>query len=71
MFIDDALFWDADVLNERLDILRELLDVQQQMENAHVVKLEVILIWLVFVEVVLQAIAIAVDTITKRRVGQF
>jgi len=31
----------TEVLNKRLDMLRELLDVlQQQMENAHAVKLE-------------------------------
>ena len=45
----------TEVLNKRLDMLRELLDVlQQQMENAHAVKLEWIVIWLIVMEVVLQ-----------------
>lgn len=49
----------TDVSNTRLDMLRELLDVlQSQMENAHAVKLEWIVIWLIVVEVVLQMIAI-------------
>jgi uncharacterized Rmd1/YagE family protein len=47
------------ILNKRLDLLRELLDVlQHQMENEHGVKLEWIVIWLIVVEVVLQAMAI-------------
>ena len=49
----------TEVLNKRLDMLRELLDVlQQQMENAHAVKLEWIVIWLIVVEVVLQVLAV-------------
>jgi uncharacterized Rmd1/YagE family protein len=49
----------TEVLNKRLDMLRELLDVlQQQMENAHSVKLEWIVIWLIVIEVVLQVFAI-------------
>lgn len=49
----------TEVLNKRLDMLRELLDVlQQQMENAHAVKLEWIVIWLIVIEVVLQTIAV-------------
>lgn len=49
----------TDVSNTRLDMLRELLNVlQQQMENAHAVKLEWIVIWLIVVEVVLQLVAI-------------
>jgi uncharacterized Rmd1/YagE family protein len=45
----------TEVLNTRLDMLRELLDVlQQQMENAHAAKLEWIVIWLIVVEVVLK-----------------
>ena len=47
------------ILNKRLDLLRELLDVlQHQMENEHGVKLEWIVIWLIVVEVILQALAI-------------
>ena len=47
------------ILNKRLDLLRELLDVlQHQMENEHGVKLEWIVIWLIVAEVVLQALAI-------------
>lgn len=49
----------TEILNKRLDMLRELLDVlQQQMENAHAVKLEMIVIYLIVVEVVLQVFAI-------------
>jgi uncharacterized Rmd1/YagE family protein len=49
----------TEILNKRLDMLRELLDVlQQQMENAHAVKLEWIVIYLIIVEVVLQVFAI-------------
>lgn len=49
----------TEILNKRLDMLRELLDVlQQQMENAHAVKLEMIVIYLIVVEVVLQCFAI-------------
>ena len=51
------------ILNKRLDLLRELLDVlQHQMENEHGVKLEWIVIWLIVVEVVLQALAIVFTT---------
>lgn len=49
----------TEILNKRLDMLRELLDVlQQQMENAHGVKLEMIVIYLIVAEVVLQILAI-------------
>lgn len=47
----------TEVLNRRLDMLRELLDVlQQQMESSHAVKLEWIVIWLIVAEVVLQVL---------------
>ena len=53
----------TEVLNKRLDMLRELLDVlQQQMDNAHSVKLEWIVIWLIVVEVVVQIIAVWGET---------
>lgn len=49
----------TDILNTRLDMLRELLDVlQQQMENAHAVKLEWIVIYLIVVECVIQVLAV-------------
>lgn len=49
----------TEVLNTRLNMLRELLAVlQQQMENAHAVKLEWIVIWLIVAEVVVQLIAV-------------
>jgi uncharacterized Rmd1/YagE family protein len=45
----------TEVLNKRLDLLRELLRlVQHQHENAHNVKLEWIVIWLIVVSVVLE-----------------
>jgi uncharacterized Rmd1/YagE family protein len=54
----------TEVLNKRLDMLRELLDVlQQQMENAHSVKLEWIVIWLIVIEVLLQVIAIGGESL--------
>ena len=41
----------TDVLNKRLDMLKELLVViQQQMENDHSIKLEWIVIWLILAE---------------------
>jgi uncharacterized Rmd1/YagE family protein len=49
----------TEILNKRLDMLRELLDVlQQQMENVHAVKLELIVIYLIMAEVLLQGLAI-------------
>ncbi len=49
----------TEILNKRLDMLRELLNVlQQQMETAHAAKLEWIVIYLIIVEVLLQSIAI-------------
>jgi uncharacterized Rmd1/YagE family protein len=52
----------TEVLNTRLDMLRELLDVlQQQLETAHGVKLEWIVIWLIVAEVVLQLAGIVVN----------
>mmetsp|Transcript_6206 Transcript_6206/g.19760 ORF Transcript_6206/g.19760 Transcript_6206/m.19760 type:complete len:406 (+) Transcript_6206:38-1255(+) len=45
----------VDVLNRRLDIIRELLDMlNDQLTNQHASKLEWIVIWLIVVEVVLQ-----------------
>jgi uncharacterized Rmd1/YagE family protein len=50
----------VEVLNKRLDMLKELLDVlQQQMENAHASKLEWIVIWLILIEVIIEVVAIA------------
>ena len=50
----------VEVLNKRLDMLKELLDVlQQQMENAHASKLEWIVIWLIVIEVIVELVAIA------------
>jgi uncharacterized Rmd1/YagE family protein len=49
----------TEILNKRLDMLRELLNVlQQQMETAHATKLEWIVIYLIIAEVVLQGISI-------------
>lgn len=49
----------TEILNKRLDMLRELLEVlQQQMETAHATKLEWIVIYLIVVEVLLQGCAI-------------
>jgi len=57
-FLASSPLFLKEILNKRLDMLRELLDVlQQQMENAHAIKLEWIVIWLIVVEVVLQVVA--------------
>jgi len=51
-----------EVLNKRLDLLRQLLHVlQQQHENAHSVKLEWIVIWLIVVSCVLEGWDIVKD----------
>lgn len=45
------------VLNKRLDMLKELLDMlQRQIHNAHATKLEWIVIWLIIIEVVIEVI---------------
>jgi uncharacterized Rmd1/YagE family protein len=50
----------VEVLNKRLDMLKELLDVlHTQMENAHSTKLEWIIIWLIVLEVIIQGIGSA------------
>jgi len=55
----------TEILNKRLDMMRELLDVlQQQMESNHALNLEWIVIWLIVVEVVLQAIPIIFTVIS-------
>jgi uncharacterized Rmd1/YagE family protein len=55
----DALL--GDVLNTRLNMLKDLLDVlNQQMENDHSTKLEWIIIWLIVIEVVIQLTSVGV-----------
>eukprot|EP01038_Epipyxis_sp_PR26KG_P013997 gene13997-18773_t len=50
----------TEILNKRLDLLRELLSVlQQQHENAHNVKLEWIVIWLILISIVLELLSLA------------
>jgi uncharacterized Rmd1/YagE family protein len=50
------------ILNKRLDILRELLNVlETQLDNSHSTKLELIVIALIIVEVVLQVLEIALN----------
>lgn len=45
------------VLNKRLDMLKELLDMlQHQIHNAHATKLEWIVIWLIIIEVAIEVI---------------
>jgi uncharacterized Rmd1/YagE family protein len=49
----------TEVLNVRLTLMRELLAVlQQQEETAHRVKLEWIVIWLIFISVLLDLLVI-------------
>jgi uncharacterized Rmd1/YagE family protein len=51
----------TDVLNKRVDMLRELLRVlQRQHENLHGVKLEWIIIWLILISLILEALLITV-----------
>ena len=51
--VDDRLV----VINKRLDMLRELLDMlQQQMESDHINSLDVIIIWLLLIEVLIQVV---------------
>jgi uncharacterized Rmd1/YagE family protein len=45
------------VLNKRLDMLKELLDMlQHQIHNAHATKLEWIVIWLIIIEVLIEVV---------------
>ena len=54
----------TEILNKRLDMMRELLDVlQQQMESNHALNLEWIVIYLIVVEVVLQAVPIIISVL--------
>lgn len=49
----------TEILNKRVDLLRELLDVlQQQMESAHTIKLEWIVIYLIIAGIVMDLLAI-------------
>lgn len=51
----------VEVLNTRLNMLKDLLDVlNQQMENDHSTKLEWIIIWLIVIEVVIQLTSVGV-----------
>jgi uncharacterized Rmd1/YagE family protein len=56
----------TEILNKRLDMLRELLGVlQQQHENGHAMKLEWIVIWLIVVSSVIEAIDIMINLSKK------
>lgn len=51
----------TEVLNTRLNMLKELLEVlQQQHESAHNVKLEWIVIWLIVISVVVETLMLLV-----------
>lgn len=55
----------TEVLNKRLDMLRELLNVlQNQAESSHAVKLEWIVIWLIITSIVLEIINIIILKLT-------
>ena len=48
----------VEALNKKLNMLRELLGVlQQQMENYHAQKLEWIIIWLIFAQLLIEVLA--------------
>jgi uncharacterized Rmd1/YagE family protein len=56
----------AEILNKRLDMLKQLLDMlQAQHENAHSVKLEWIVIILIVISVVIELITLAVHVLSK------
>ena len=45
------------VINKRLDVLRELLDVlHNQVTNTHAIRLEIIIIYLILFEVVIEVV---------------
>ena len=55
----------VEVLNTRLNMLRDLLDVlNQQMENDHSTKLEWIIIWLIVIEVIIQLASVGATIYT-------
>ena len=55
----------VNVLNTRVDMMRELLQVlQAQAENEHGTNLELIVIWLIVAEVVLQLIGMSIGYLT-------
>ncbi|ETV71985.1 hypothetical protein H257_12797 [Aphanomyces astaci] len=57
------------ILNTRLDVLRELLDVlSEQLERQHATKLEWIVIWLIVAEVVVKAHIHAIRAFSKASV---
>jgi uncharacterized Rmd1/YagE family protein len=57
----------VDVLNTRLDIIRELLDMlNSQLETQHHIRLDWIIILLIFAGVVLQIVNIALEYVAKR-----
>ena len=56
----------TDVLNTRVDMLRELLAVLQQREdNSSAVKLEWIVIWLIVISAAIESMAIFVTLLKK------
>jgi uncharacterized Rmd1/YagE family protein len=56
------LYTRTDVLNKRVDMLRELLVVlQQRQDNSSAVKLEWIVIWLIVVSASVEGMAILVN----------
>lgn len=57
----------TEILNKRLDMLRELLGVlQQQHENAHAVTVEWIVIWLIIISVVLSVFSILTNVLSYK-----
>mmetsp|Transcript_7635 Transcript_7635/g.7725 ORF Transcript_7635/g.7725 Transcript_7635/m.7725 type:complete len:498 (+) Transcript_7635:238-1731(+) len=57
----------TEILNKRLDMLRELLCVlQQQHENAHAMKMEWIVIWLIIISVVLEVFVILLNVFSGK-----
>ena len=61
----------VEVVNKRLDLLRELLDVlQEQMEANHAVTLEWIVIWLIVIECLIEVVAIMGQVLGLWNVGR-
>lgn len=57
----------TEILNKRLDMLRELLGVlQQQLDNSHSMNVEWIVIWLIIVSVVLESMVIIMNVLAAK-----
>jgi uncharacterized Rmd1/YagE family protein len=57
----------TEILNKRLDMLRELLGVlQQQHENENALKLEVIIIWLIVLSIIVESAQVFIEMVIMK-----